>query len=129
MSKRSATDPRPVRKRRKAGVSYGVVEIDIDAPTASKAEDIRVWNVAASETTGRVSATRKNYKHTYKSPQEPSHEEPSTVEDLGTTVDPGPSESSPTKPTAKPKRVGIVKENDSVSSTQISPTKLITERE
>lgn len=119
MSKRTVTSSRQSRKRKRAGVSYSVVDLD-ESP--DKTEDIRVWDVTMSTTSGRVSATRKNYQHSYASPQEPLHEEPlheepPTAKDIVAPADPEPNELPPAESVAKRKRVRAVKENDSVCST------------
>ena len=125
--KRNMADARLARKRKKAGASYGVVDLDALTRPTEKVEDIRVWDVTMSETTGRVSGTRRNYKHTYKVSPEPVGEEPSIVE-ISAPADTGPSDSQPAKPVGKNKRVRIAKENDSVSSIPMPPTKLIITR-
>jgi len=116
MSKRTVTSSRQSRKRKKAGVSYSVVDLD-ESP--DKTEDIRVWDVTMSATSGRVSATRKNYQHFYESPQEPLHEEPPTVEDIAAPADPEPNELPPAESVVKRRRIRAVKENDSVCSTYL----------
>ena len=117
MSKRSAVDSRPLRKRKKAGASYASISIDGPNGRAVKVEDIRVWNVSTSEATGRVSATRRTHKHLYESLPVPSCEEPPGVKSIADLADPEPSEPPPAEPVAKRKRVRAAKENDSVSST------------
>ena len=92
-------------------------KVDADASSPDEAEDIRVWEITASETTGRVSGKRKTHRHLHEDPVEPRHEEPPTVEEVDATVDPEPSDPPLAKVTAKGKRkrVRVVKENDSVS--------------
>lgn len=128
MSKRNATSSRASRKRRKSGYA----SLDFDALNESKreskhkVEEIRVWNVTASGTNGRVSATRKNRQLIYESLPEPSREEAVPVgESIATPADPEPSEPPPAKSVAKRRRVRITKENDSVSSVSTLLTKLL----
>jgi hypothetical protein len=113
MSKRNAAGSRLARKRRKAGVSHAA--IDLDASDEDKVENIRVWNVTKSETTGRVSGTRRNFQHVYKSSPEPLGEETSPVEDTGVPADPYPTKQPSPMPATKRKQVRVTKENDSVS--------------
>lgn len=118
MSKRNATGSRSSRKRRKGGTSYATVDLDSLGDSSPKVENIRVWKVAVSETTGRVSATRRNYRHFHKGPSELSHEDqPSVVEDVDTPAIPEPNKQLPVEPAAKrkKKKVKVTKENDSVS--------------
>lgn len=118
MSKRNATGPQLSRKRKKAGASYARIDLDALSAPAGKVEDIRVWGVSMSETTGRISATRRDHKHVYESSTEPLHKEPLTPEDISPPADPEPSELPPAKSVTKRKRVRVRKENDSVSSIQ-----------
>ena len=113
MSKRNTTGSRPSRKRRK-GANY--TAIDLDAPDDSlEVEDIRVWAISTSETTGRASATRRNYKHFLRSSLEPLREEILTPEHSDVPADSESNELLPAKSNAKRRRVRTVKENDSVS--------------
>ena len=121
MSKRNAASSRLSRKRRKAGVSYGTIDLDAVNARPNKVEEIRVWKMVTSEKTGRVSGTRRNYQHTYENSPEFLREEPPPVEDTNIPADPGPSELPQAGSAAKRKRARTVKENDSVSSTPISP--------
>ena len=116
MSKRNATGSRPSCKRRKAGSSYATVDVDALIKHTERTEAIRVWDISASEKTGRVAARRKNLQHRYQSLSEPSREGSSVVEDLGSPADPEPGELPPAKSVVKHKRVKKVKENDSVRS-------------
>ena len=132
MSKRNATGSRLSRKRRKGGASYGEVDLDSLGDRAPKVEDIRIWKISRSETTGRLSGTRKNHKHLYQGPSEPLREEqPSTMEGISAPAGPEPSEQLPAKPTVKRKKARTTrnKENDSVSFVQIlSPELILTHR-
>ena len=103
--------------------------VDVDSPAIPqhKVEDIRVWNMTESGNTGRVSATRKNYKHTY-SPEPSQDAQPPTIEDVSAPTNPDPSEQLPVPLVAVPKRARVVKENDSVSSTPMPPAELMTTR-
>ena len=118
MSKRNATDSRSSRKRRKGGKSHRTTNLDPPDDPPPNVETIRVWKVTRSETTGRVSGTRKNHLHFHEGPSEPSREEEAyTVEDVSGPVGEESSEQPPAKAATKRKRVRIVKENDSVSPT------------
>ena len=111
MSKRNMVGYRLPRKKRKAGVSYA--KIDLDVPEElGRVEDIRVWNITRSETNGRVSATRKTHQHIYASPLDSPHKDPPAAQEIA-PEDPEPRE---VESVAKKKRVRAVKENDSVSS-------------
>ena len=127
MSKRNAGEYQRSRKRKKEG--YGKVDLDALVQRRDKVEDIRVWDVAMSETTGRVSGSRKTHHHVYESSPE-SHEEPPA--EVTAPTDPESSELPPPASAAKPKRVRIriMKENDSVSFTPTFSTKpMITRRQ
>ena len=112
MSKRNTVGSRQSRKRRKAGASYATTELD--APDQDEVENIRIWEITRSETNGRVSATRRNHQHSYRSSPEllcEGHPSTTTIEDIA----PEDLEESVAKSAKKRKRVRIVKENDSVS--------------
>jgi hypothetical protein len=116
MPKRNVSDSGAGRKRRKAEGSYAAINFDASNRRKSKVEEVRVWNVTASDTNGRVSATRKNHQLVYESPLEPPDEEcPSDEESIPIPADPEPSELPPAKAVAKSRRVQVAKENDSVS--------------
>jgi len=121
MAKRNAGSSQSSRKRRKAGASYS--KVDADASSPDEAEDIRVWNITTSETTGRVFGKRKTHRHLHEDPVEPLHEEPPTVEEIDASADPEPSDPPPAKVAAKGKRkrVRVIKENDSVSFVPMDP--------
>ena len=122
MSKRNATSHRLPWKKRKGGVSYGTVDLDSLDEQPSR-EDVHVWNVTRSETTGRVSATRRNHQHFRIDPLEPSREvQPPTTptEDIGAPDNPEPSGRPPAKPSAECKNRSTIKENDSVSTMLMS---------
>lgn len=128
MSKRNASGCRTSRKRMKSGYA----SLDFDAFNESrrdnkhKVEEIRVWDVTASGTNGRVSATRRNHQLIYESPPEPSREEVLVVrESIFTPTGPELSEPLPVNSVAKRRRVRIAKENDSVSFVSTLLTKLI----
>lgn len=117
MSKRSGSAFQPPRKKRKGGVSYSSVDVDSIAERPFR-EDIRVWKVTKSETTGRVSATRRTHRHIHADPLEtfPEGQPPTAVcEDIDgpadLELDGGPS----TKLAAKRRKGKATKENDSVS--------------
>lgn len=120
MTKRGATSHRLPRKKRKGGVSYAAVDID-SLDQRPPGEDIRVWNVTRSETTGRVSATRRNHQHFLTKPSAPlpSHEEQAptdVMESFGVPVNPEVDERPSVRPVAKHQKRKATKENDSVSS-------------
>ena len=116
MSKHNAGRSRRPRKRRRAGASYGEVNLDSSDEHPEDVEEIRVWKITTSETTGRVSATRKNHRHPLEYVSEPRHDEPPpSVEETSTPALPEPSEVPPAKVVPKRRRVRLVKENDSVS--------------
>jgi hypothetical protein len=119
MTKRDMVGSRPSRKRRKGGISYGTIDLDAPDGDPPETEAIRVWNISTSETTGRASATRKNYKHVYGNSQKPVCEEPLTVEHSDAPADPESNDPLPAKSAVKlkRKRVRTMKENDSVSHT------------
>ena len=91
-------------------------------------EDIRVWEVSASNKTGRVTASRTTLKHHQRaSPTLPKvtpvtkRPEVTDIDDVGALTD---SESPPKmvkKKRRKRKRVRVHKENDSVREYLISP--------
>ena len=118
MSKRNVGGSRASRKRRRAGASYGEMNLDESDEGPEETEDIRVWKITTSETTRLVSATRKTHKHSLQHTSKPQHEEPPptpTVEEASTPVDPEPRKASRAKVAGKRRRVRVVKENDSVS--------------
>lgn len=122
MSKRHGTGTSRPRKKKK-GLSYGSVDLDLDEPSG-EVEIIRVWDVAASKTTGRVSATRRSHRHVNEGVVKPILEEPiPATEDIGIAPDPERSEPPP-KPATKPKEKPA-KRNDSVSSTPTPSLKLM----
>ena len=119
MSKRHGAAPSRSRKKRKE--NYSSVDLDQDEHPG-KVETIRVWDIVASKTTGRVSATRKIHRHVNEGAAKPTYEEPTpAVEDVG-----NPAEHElPTKPATKHKREKTTKQNDSVSSVPILSSNLI----
>lgn len=128
MSKRSASEYRLSRKRKKDRASYASVDLNALVRRGKKTEDISVWDMSVSEKTGRITASRKNYRHVYQSPQEPLHEDPpaNICEEITAPGDPGLGELSP-KLVVKRKRVRV-RENDSVSSMPVFSTELIITR-
>ena len=129
---------RPPRKRNKTGASYGTIDVGALLRPSERKEEIRVWDMTISERTGRVSATRKNHKHIYKSPmeppleesplEEPLLEEPPILEGVGAPADSKSIKSRAARSAAKRKRVRIRKENDSVSSVLVPSTNLLITR-
>jgi hypothetical protein len=124
MSKRNTGDYHLSRKRRKNGSSYGVIHPDAEG--TEKVEDVRVWKLTVSNSTGRVSATRKNHQHVYESPLEPFSKEPLTMEEGSQPPDSVPSELQPTASSQakKPKRARVP-ENNSVSPIPMLSNKFI----
>jgi len=131
MLKRRTSGPKTVRKKKKGNTTYAFTSLD---PPNKKpvVEDIRVWNISTSETTGRITANRRTLKHYHQAPpslpEEPStSKEPGGVEEAADVEEPGnlADSESPSKIVRKRrpkrKRVRAVKENDSVSETLISP--------
>ena len=105
---------RPPRKKKRGRATYAAVDLDSADGRTEELENIRVWNISKSETTGRVSATRKNHKHAYASLPVPLREESPPIEHIDAPANP---EQPPTEPGTKRKRARakIVKDNDSVS--------------
>lgn len=127
MSKRNATDYRLSRKKRKAGSSYALV--NADAENSPKVEDVRVWKVAVSDTTGRVLATRTNRQLNYERSPKASFEEAVAFEEASKPPDPAPSDPpTASSQTTKPKKARGAKGNDSVSAIPPSSTEPILTR-
>lgn len=105
-------------------MSYASINLDTDGPSG-KVEDIAVWNMSLSETTGRVSSTRKLRRHVYESSPELSHDRLPAIVDVDTGADLESSEAPPAKSIGKRRRVRATKENDSVSFVPVSSTTLI----
>lgn len=119
MSKRYIVGSSRSRKKRK-GSSYASVDLDLPDEHHDKVEMIRVWDVTASKSTGRLSGTRKTHRHVNKGVSKPSRKETTpVVEDVGGPADYEPSEHPPAKPVPKRRRKKATKENDSVSNEQI----------
>lgn len=132
MLKRPAKGPKTARKKKKGNSTYALSSLDPSDDDEDKVavEDVRVWDISTSEKTGRMTASRKTLKH-YSLVSPP--EEPSTSKELG-GVEENPSAEDPGnladseipletagKPKRKRKRVRVVKENDSVSESLVSP--------
>lgn len=130
MAKRQASAPNNSRKRKKGNATYAMTSLDPTDEDKRVAEDIHVWNISTSETTGRVRASRTTHKHYYQvAPslpggssmnKKPGEEdaEVSGFEDTGILADSEPSEvvdKQHPKPKRKRTRVRVIKENDSVS--------------
>lgn len=115
-------------RKKKGRASYAVVDLDSADKPKKESENIRVWNISKSETTGRVSAMRKNHKHAYARLPKPLFEEFTTIEDSDAPANVEQSEQQQTKSGTKRKRVRTkaVKDNDSVSSTLAPSIKLTT---
>lgn len=116
MSKRAATGSRPPRKRKKGGANHESINFDSVVALKRQTEEVRVWNVSASGSSGRLSAKRKNRQHAHESPPEPSCQELPLEEPFPDPED--ASEVRPTKSVAR-SRKARVEDNDSVSSMQI----------
>ena len=129
MLKRQASAPnKNARKKKKGNATYTMASLDPTDDDGRVVEDIRVWDISTSETTGRVRASRRTHKHysqassslpggssTNKKLGE-GDEEVASVEDTGNHAD---SETSGCPKRKRAKRVRILKENDSVSSPSI----------
>ena len=131
--KRQATDSKTVRKKKRGRTTCKISSLDPSDDKKVATEDVRVWNISTSENTGRITARRKVLKHysTVPPPEQPSMSqkqvevnEVAYVEDTGILAD----SETPPKPTGKQrrkrKRVRVVKENDSVSESLVSPSPL-----
>ena len=131
MLKRQSSGPRASRKKKKGNATYGFTTLDPTDDEKMAVEDIRVWNISASEKTGRIGGSRRTLKHYHQLP--PSlPEEPSTSKRLGgdeevVDVETGTLADSELPPAKvdkqrlKRNRIRVVKENDSVSVQLISP--------
>ena len=127
MLKRRADGPKTGRKKKKGNATYASTSLDPTDDEKQVVEDIRVWNISTSEKTGRLTASRRTLKH-YHEAQPSLSEEPSTskklggvdAEDTGALAD-TQSPKTVGKRRWKRKRVRLVKENDSVSWSFISP--------
>ena len=137
MSKRHAAgQPRPRKKNKRSG--YASVDLDPPDERPDEVEFIRVWDVTASKTTGRISATRTTHLHVSEGVSKLTHEEPTpTIEDVSVPADHEPNKQPPTKLAKKRgrrkkakenNRKKKAKENDSVSSAPIPPSKPIITR-
>jgi hypothetical protein len=127
MLKRRADGPKTGRKKKKGNATYASTSLDPTEDEKQVVEDIRVWNISTSEKTGRLMASRRTHKHYHEAPPILS-EDPSTskklggvdAEDTGALAD-TQSPKTVGKLRRKRKRVRLVKENDSVSCSFISP--------
>ena len=129
MSKRHAAGSSRSRKKSKRS-GYALVDLDPPDEHPEEVEFIRVWDVTTSKTTGRISATRTTHLHVNEGVSKPTKEPAPNVEDVGVFADHEPNRQSPTKPATKRRRAKTArkKENDSVSSMQIPPSKPIITR-
>lgn len=128
MLKRQAGGPKTARKKKKGNATYSATGFD---PTDDEmaVEDIRVWDISTSETTGRMTANRRTLKHYHQTPsnlpegpstsERPGGIREAVVEDTGTLAD-TESLKKVGKQRRKRKRVRTIKENDSVSDSLIS---------
>lgn len=132
MRKHQAAAPKTTRKKKRGNAAYD--ECSFDPPDDDKmvVEEIRCWDVSASEKTGRVTANRTTLEHYHQMP-------PSLPEASSTSKRPGLTEEvtdvdetgfladseSPSEMTGKKrpkrKRTRVLKENDSVSESLVSP--------
>ena len=124
MLKRQSGGSKTSRKKRKGNATYGFTTLDPTDDENMAVEDIRVYNVSASEK-GRVRGSRRTLKHYHQLP--PSlPEEPSTSKkqggdeeavdvEAGTLADSEFPPAKVDKQRLKRNRVRVVKENDSVS--------------
>ena len=133
MLKRRASGPKTSRKKKKGNATYVLGSLDSsDDDDKVAVEDVRVWDISTSEKTGRMTASRKILKHYSQVllPEEPStSKELGTAEEVASAEDPGnfadsefpPDTAGRSRPKPKRKRVRVVKENDSVSDSLVSP--------
>lgn len=130
MLKRQANGPKAARKKKKGNATYSLDSLDPPSEDEMPTEEVRVWNISTSETTGRVMASRRTLKHPCQALPSPPEElsmgeksggveEPVDVEDPGADAD---CESSNVVKKRRPKRkrVRVLKENDSVSGLLVS---------
>ncbi|KAF9643123.1 hypothetical protein BDM02DRAFT_3192169 [Thelephora ganbajun] len=120
MLKRQTSGPKTVHKKRKGNATYSVASLDpIDDNKV--VENVRIWDISTSKSTGCMTVSRKTLKHysQVSLPEEPSTtkkpggvEEDVHVEDTGILAD-SESPSEPVEKRPKRKRVRAVKENDS----------------
>ena len=123
MLKRRASGPKAVRKKKKGNATYTISSFGPSDDEGKVAEDIRVWDISASEKTGRMNASRTTLKHYSKAPppeELSTNQKPGGVEGVASAEDTGsladseipPKTSGKQRP--KRKRVRTTKENDSV---------------
>lgn len=133
MSKRQASNPKAVRKKKKGNTTYKISSLDPSDDEKMAVEDLRVWDISTSENTGRMTAKRRILKHYSKGlpPEEPSRsqkyeevKEVAYAEDAGILADSETSPETTDKQRPKRKRVRVIKENDSVSELLVSPPPL-----
>jgi hypothetical protein len=130
MLKRRANAPKTARKRKKGNATYATTSLDPTDDDKMVVEDVRVWDISASEKTGRVTGSRRTLKHYHQAsaslPEEPSMSGgPGGAEEIANTEESGifaDTESSKVAGKQRPKRKRVrVKENDSVSESLTSP--------
>ena len=128
MLKRWTDAPKAPRKKKKGNATYALSSLDPASEDDTTVEDVRVWNISTSETTGCVMASRRNLKHYRQVVPCPPEvllmrkggvEECADAEDAGVLADSEDREPVK-KQRPKRKRVRITKENDSVSKLSIS---------
>jgi len=129
MLKRQASGPTKVRKRKKGNATYSMGSLDPSEDERMVVEDVRMWDISTSKTTGRVTANRRTLKHYSQGGsvgREPREiEEVANMEDTGILADSESPPESDEKKRVKRKRVRVAKENDSVGgSLASSPLRL-----
>ena len=131
MLKRQNAAPKPARKRKKGNTTYQVSSLDPPVNDKIVVEELRVWDVSTSETTGRITGKRRTLKHYHQvSPnllEEPpaskipeGSEDVENVEDTGVLADSEPPQELVNKRRSKRKRANVSRENDSVGKPSTS---------
>ena len=133
MLKRQANAPKTARKKKKGNATYSTISLDPSSDDEKMVtEDIRVWDISASNKTGRVAASRTTLKHCYQvSPSLPdvssAGERPGVaegvtdVDEAGVFADSESPSKTVNKKRSKRKRARVHRENDSVSELIIFP--------
>ena len=131
MLKRQNTAPKPARKRKKGNTTYQISSLDPPVNDKISVEELRVWDVSTSETTGRITGKRRTLKHYHQvSPsvleESPTRKIPEGSEDVendedtGVLTDSEPPQELVNKRRSKRKRANVSKENDSVGKPSTS---------
>lgn len=121
MLKRRASGNRSTRRKKKGNVAYSFSSLDPSDDENTVVENVRIWDISASEKTGRMTATRRTLKHHsgVLPPGEPSTsqrvEKVAGVEDSAFLADSETPLKAAGNHRPKRKRIRVVKENDSAS--------------